>query len=302
MGNGEAEVSIQTPPANRPRIAAAYWLADQPLINFGDLITEVLLQAMGYEVVNAMSEEGRRFESCLMAVGSILDRGWIEQLPQRKVVWGSGYWGDEGLTARHVAACDFRCVRGPLTCRLLGLPESLPLGDPALLLPRYFPMDAVTQAATTCSVITVPHCFQYPPLHRRFLRAEAPSDRERAATLGAEEVLHTVIRREQFHGLLMRIATARFVLTSSLHAAIVAQAYGVPWAIALLPGEGLNKPIKWLDWLEYLGIEKSFQTVQNLEAAQAWWDRAGCRGRVQDMDQLLRSFPRDLVSAPPACL
>jgi hypothetical protein len=83
------------------------------------------------------------------------------------------------------------------------------------------------------------------------------------------------------------IAGADFVLTGSLHGAILAQAYGIPWA-AYDDGY-VDVPAKWLDWAAYLGIRIQF--VDSLRQGQQWWLAKGRHGRVRELDSLLQAFP-----------
>jgi hypothetical protein len=88
-------------------------------------------------------------------------------------------------------------------------------------------------------------------------------------------------------GLVDQIAGASFILAGSLHAAILAQAYGVPWA-AYFDGY-VDAPPKWLDWGDYLGIKINF--VRDLEEGREWWAEVGRHGRVRDLVPLVKAFP-----------
>src|ERR1700722_2423909 len=68
-----------------------------------------------------------------LGIGSILDGRHAAATV--KLVAGAGYGGYERLPSLD-ARWVIHWVRGPLTCRLLGLSESLGLGDPAMLLPH----------------------------------------------------------------------------------------------------------------------------------------------------------------------
>ena len=90
-----------------------------------------------------------------------------------------------------------------------------------------------------------------------------------------------------------RIIGARFVLTGSLHGAILAQAYGVPWAAY---DDGfVDSPPKWSDWAAYLGVEIAF--TKTLTEGRAWWESQGRRGRVRSLKPLLASFPYPMDEA-----
>lgn len=89
-----------------------------------------------------------------------------------------------------------------------------------------------------------------------------------------------------------RIAGADFVLSGSLHGAILAQAYGVPWA-AYDDGY-IDTPAKWLDWTAYLGIQIDFVTT--LTEGQIWWRSQGHHGVIRDLSPLLDAFPYPINS------
>jgi hypothetical protein len=79
----------------------------------------------------------------------------------------------------------------------------------------------------------------------------------------------------------------KFVLTGSLHGAILAQAYGVPWA-AYDDGY-VDVPEKWYDWADYLRIRIAF--VSDLRTGLDWWRATGHCGQLRDTAPLLAAFP-----------
>lgn len=84
-----------------------------------------------------------------------------------------------------------------------------------------------------------------------------------------------------------RIAGAGFVLTGSLHGAILAQAYGVPWA-AYDDGY-VDVPEKWSDWAEYLGVRIVFAT--DFKTGMDWWKMEGHHGTIRNLTALREAFP-----------
>jgi hypothetical protein len=93
-----------------------------------------------------------------------------------------------------------------------------------------------------------------------------------------------------------RIAGAGFVLTGALHGAIVAQAYGVPWAP--WTGTRIDCPAKWLDWAAYLDIEHAH--VSDRRSGEIWWERHGSSGQTLPLEPLLKAFPYPLPSPLPS--
>ena len=236
---------------------------------------------------------------CLLPIGSLLSNGQLSRIREAVDVWGCG-WGGERVDAQWLTNVNFHAVRGPRTVREFGLAPDIPLGDPALLLPKLCPHPIFAHKRT----LVIPH----------FLRTFEISSLARCQQSGCDELLSTQVVRSWLapQGILPpealsllrakfqlgieiptpwqaidRIAGASFVLTGSLHGAILAQAYGVPWA-AYNDGY-VNLPEKWVDWGEYLGVPIEFATT--LEQGQQWWERSGQHGRVRPLYPLMAAFP-----------
>jgi pyruvyltransferase len=182
--------------------------------NYGDnLMTPLLRELFGIEPRYVDMERAE-----LIGAGSIIDcfhrrrSTWerlIKRRPWQKLhVWGSGFMNETGK-ALWPQTLTFHAVRGPLSRDKLRLP-SLPMGDPALLLPKIWAKPPVGAA-----VALIPHFITY----RDFVDAYAndlPKHWRIVDLLGSPEA----ITRE--------IASAEVVISSSLHGLIVADAYSVP--------------------------------------------------------------------------
>ena len=88
---------------------------------------------------------------------------------------------------------------------------------------------------------------------------------------------------------------AEFVLTGSLHVAILCHGYGIPWALCHTEGERLNLPPKWWDLFEFFGVDPDPEKhiVHNITEAREWWDMTGSKIPKPDVNQLIESFPLD---------
>jgi hypothetical protein len=95
------------------------------------------------------------------------------------------------------------------------------------------------------------------------------------------------------------IAGAEFVLTGSLHGAVLAQSYNVPWA-AYNDGGFVDAPPKWYDWAAYLGVDIKF--ANNLEEGRRWWEEKGKYGRIRSLRPLLNAFPYPILNPAVKCL
>ncbi|MBF0543227.1 MAG: hypothetical protein HQM08_02280 [Candidatus Riflebacteria bacterium] len=88
------------------------------------------------------------------------------------------------------------------------------------------------------------------------------------------------------------ITGASFVLSGSLHGAIISQVYGIPWA-AYNDGY-VDVSAKWFDWAAYLGVDIQF--VKTLKEGKTWWEKHGKHGRIRSLSPLLRSFPYKILN------
>lgn len=285
---------------HNPHVRGYYWKENQLFGNLGDALVPILLDALGYTIIpqTAASPAACNATRCLLVIGSLLTEFDLAGIRSPIDVWGCG-WKGVPLAPAVLNRLRIYAVRGPQTVAGLGLAADTPLGDPALLLPRLAPRQIRSHGRT----IVVPH------IHRTQLMPV----RTRCRLTGCDEVVTTqVIQRQGIghtgwrqvvatvrgwlrHGVqpytpwgaVERIAGADFVLTGSLHGAILAQTYGVPWA-AYDDGY-VDAPAKWLDWAAYLGVKIEF--VTDLAAGDRWWQAEGRRGIVRDLDPLLAAFP-----------
>lgn len=236
--------------------------------NFGDALGPFILGLMGVTV-----EPPLPGEPCLFSCGSILSESHFRTAAaSRVVVWGSGC----GFPCRDMPSLDFRAVRGPLTREVFSAecPSGVPLGDPALLLPSLFTPRPVPRYG----VLYANHCGVNPPIEPAWADVSTPT------------LIHAGQPKSTVADVIGLIAHADFVVAESLHAAVVAQAYGVPWA----PGSARDrKPsVKWYDWCSYLGIAPPDSFCRDLNAARAWWKDCGARGKMQDTRPLRDAFPK----------
>lgn len=290
----------------RLQLRSYYWRENHLLGNLGDALVPLLLQALGYAPV-ALRTGGAPVgneQRGLLVIGSLLTETDLAALNHPVDVWGCG-WKGHPLSPARQAQLTVHAVRGPLTITGLGLPPDTPLGDPALLLPHLHPR-AIRQHGST---VVVPH------FHRtRLLPVVQRCGQSGCTTVVSTQVWQwqglgrpgwvaewrTLLKNWLHWGMTIRtpwsavaaIAGADFVLSGSLHGAILAQAYGVPWA-AYDDGY-IDAPAKWQDWAAYLGIPIDF--VPTLAAGQRWWQRVGRYGQNRDLAPLLAAFPYPVLA------
>lgn len=203
--------------------------------NFGDDLNAALWPALS----PGLFEEGAG-DSAFVGIGTIIGMPMPGEGRLHVFSSGAGYDRLENWRGRDVR---WWCVRGPLSARLLGLEPETALSDGAILTPLApgFPQNASGGGET----LVIPH----------FQTIAHPGWPEVAALGG----FGLVDPRGEPAAIVARIAAARLVLTESLHGAIIADTYGVPW-MAFATSRNFG-PTKWVDWRQSLGEAFSFTVV-----------------------------------------
>lgn len=173
----------------------------------------------------------------LLGVGTILNSNTLDPYRERRVlILGTGVgYGKGPPTPPFPAQWDIRAVRGPWSARALGLPEDLGVIDPAVMIADLPEFQGIRTAGAP---VFVPH-------HRTVAAHDWMSAcREAGLTyVSPEGDARDVVRR---------IAAAPLVLAEAMHAAIIADAFRVPW-IPVRFGAQFNS-LKWIDWAESMEL------------------------------------------------
>lgn len=228
-----------------------YWRATEG--NFGDDMNAWLWDRLlpGYREWSPTTD--------LLGIGTILKDGFVDP-DRRKLVLGSGVGYGRPPALAPAEAWDVRCVRGPLTAAALGLPDALGVVDPAVMVAD---IAGFRRARRTGETLFVPH-------YRSLGLLDWP------AAAGAAGVAFQS-PCEESRAVVGRIAGADRVIAESLHAAIVADAFRIPWTPVTIGG-GFNA-FKWKDWTASVGAE--FRPASFLRAArrlQGAFPAGGSRG------------------------
>jgi pyruvyltransferase len=239
-----------------------YIRVSRPLNNFGDLlgpyIVKELLRRRGLKLRTAASN------ARLLSVGSVM-----QHARDGDVVWGTGVNGKSVTVPFQPKSLDVRAVRGPLTQAFLaerGIVAPSIFGDPALLLGRLFDRAAFARADLSREVLEIPNLNDF----RRGNRG--------TEALSPQSPLSTC---------LAAIASSHFVTGSSLHAIIVADAFGIP---ARLIKSETEPDFKYRDY--YLGSGRD-----EYSAAGSVAEAVSMGGEPPidwDHRPLLNAFPEDL--------
>lgn len=223
-----------------------WWKPSLDWENAGDFLS-------GYFLKHLFS--GTRIEADIFhLIGSVITGSRIQRASEserwhsrfRIVFWGCGCRDETGLPPNLSHHATILGTRGPLSAHALGLPTGTPIGDPGLLLPLiYTPKPSVR---TSGKMVFVPHVFEI----GRYGEAEL------AERSGTETILSPLVacNVEALEDFIDQICSSEFVLASSLHGAIIAAAYGVPFSF--FDCGYVDVPFKWRDFSASIGVGTYF--------------------------------------------
>ena len=236
---------------------AFFWQRRPGHFNFGDHLARVVVERvlhLGFSTSSLLTSLPCR----VFSIGSVLHFASTGD-----TIWGTGRNGKIADAAHNFTSLDVRALRGPLTHQWLSrrftLPDVLPYGDPALLIPHIFERGALPFNQTDQS--PMPEVL-IPNLN------ELGSVPQRLRHLVVDPTL-------PWYVVLQRIMNASVVYTSSLHGLILADAFSKP--VALLPAK--NEPLfKYEDYAagarrtKDLEISNYRNMVDRVDVAKLDWD------------------------------
>lgn len=248
--------------------------------SFGDAMLPELLRRMVYKPIRAINgyREERVAGVHLLAVGSIFHHAMSGD-----AIWGTGINPVRQKRLPPGFKVDIRAVRGPLTRAFvvdeLGLDCPEIYGDPAQLLPKYFPE------------------FQASPEQEHIVIAQHRDEefiRSNWSDFSAYNVFLCQHPRMPWRRVVDQILTSRLVVSSSLHALIIAEAYGIAarwWHNADLPSSRTEGRFKYNDY--YASTGRSLDDLGNsIEEALEMGGKEPIQGF--DSGKLDSAFPYDL--------
>lgn len=197
--------------------------------NFGDELNMWLWPQLLPDFFNDDPDE------LFIGIGSIIGAPYPKSA--KKIVAGAGYVQSyhPQLPDIHGDDWDIFFVRGPRTARLLGIPESLGIGDPATLLcalNRDFRREP-------SSVGFMPH---FESLQR--------GNWDAACKIAG---IRLIDPRAPVEHVISDILGCKMLIAEAMHGAIVADTLRVPW-LPVLPIDGAHHT-KWFDWAATLGLK-----------------------------------------------
>lgn len=242
-----------------------YW--HESFVNFGDFLSHKVVERITGNPVPIYNKQQQYKKPKFLAIGSILSFA-----RQNDIVWGAGING-KLLDAKHYlfTKLDIRAVRGPLTRQFLQkycnifCPEIY--GDPALLTPYLFP-EFKRKKEPRLPYVIIPHY----------------SERHLFENIQPELLVDPT---KDWRSIIKKILNSKFVISTSLHGIIVAEAFGIPARLLRVTN---NEPLfKFHDY--YLGSGRlHFNIAFSIEEALAM---GGEPPFICDLQKLYQAFPQE---------
>ncbi|NWJ24236.1 polysaccharide pyruvyl transferase family protein [Rhizobium sp. RM] len=163
----------------------------------------------------------------LVGVGTVLNDVLLPTR-QRKLVIGSGY-GYGAVPDVSTGLWDIRCVRGEKTAAKLGLAPEMGIVDPAVM------------------VTEMPDFKGLPKVYKKtFVPHWESAEFGMWETVCEPAGLTYLDPRGEAKSVIRAIAQSEFIVAESMHGAILADAFRVPW-VAVTTSTSINS-FKWSDW------------------------------------------------------
>lgn len=237
--------------------------------NLGDAFSELIAD---YIDPSELAQMKRRDDEAHFLIGSHIYNDTIAYFAKRNYLLhfhGCG-WRGEALESDLLEFCFFNGVRGPNTKAALEqarFRDSVEVvGDPAYGLLEKLQIPKANHGDS----LLIPHVvdrswWMYDP-----------------ATIGADRIEEAKVQtRDNTVDKIEQLSGASFVLGGAMHACIVADYYGVPFAP--FGGEWIDCPPKWKDWMESRGYNSDdLKFCTSVEEGREWYDRVIAPRRYQN--------------------
>ena len=202
--------------------------------NFGDLLNELLWRQ--YIDIDKVEDMGID----IFGVGSLINRKTKINFDREIYVMGSG--GLKKFKPKWIGSAKIGWVRGPLTAEAIGYSRAYGIGDPAIL---FKGLENLNHNLKAEQLLVIPHWRTYADFD--FAILEKLSN------------IKFVDPRSNIDKILFEISNSKYILSESLHGAIMADAIGVPWAPIAMSYR--FNDYKWMDWL--LSISSGDRVVES---------------------------------------
>lgn len=245
------------------RLDLYYWKSSDG-VNFGDYLSSVVVTKIAADHGFIIDEE-LAAPKRLLAVGSILHFARDDD-----IIWGSGVNGKVDPQLHTFKRLDVRAVRGPLTrdfLRQRGVTVPEIYGDPALLLP-----------------VLLPERFKRDELNAKGTWV-VPNLHDLAVVSGLKNVISPL---QRWSKVIDKIINAEFIISSSLHGLVIADAFGVPCRYVRL--SQIENIFKYNDYAQGVG-RTEFVYASSISEAE---EMGPMPPVTVNVTPLLKAFPFDI--------
>lgn len=231
-----------------------YWLKGESAQNFGDFLSEYLYRKL-FLPIGVPGNEIRIIGSC---IDDYFVDAAVRHNPGVVIFWGCGLRERKELSESARSSSRILSVRGPLSRSVLRLGDEIPIGDPGLLMPAVYTPKVLAEYQG--KTLLVPHF------------NEQQSDRDLKNASGCDVVLRPNVENNilSINEFIDKLTSSDFILCGSLHAAIVAVAYGKPFGF--FDSHNIDLPFKWEDFSASIGISCKF--FENVLRAREYYKTA----------------------------
>lgn len=238
-----------------------FWRPNDGRRNFGDELSPLVVR---YMLEKKGIDWRTRPSARLLAIGSI-----IHLAKNGDVIWGSGVHFNFTPDWDNLRDLDVRSVRGPLSRHIFrahGIDCPKSFGDPGLLVSKILPCDRSSR---------IPYIV-------------IPNLNDLGLFRDEKNLVSPLLKAEK---LIQLICQAELVIGSSLHAIVLADAYGIKAQLVLPPGHR-DSIQKYEDY--YLGTGR--QQFQFAESVKEALDFGGMPRLDIDLNRIEGTFPYDLYT------
>ena len=259
--------------------------------NFGEYLCKKVINKLGFELSNYSNRDKLtdRLDYILTGIGGLLNAHYYNAFFNNKIekwyVWGTGL--DRHLVKGQRLPQDIienKCIisllRGPLTKEYYGIKDVL-LGDPGYLASYFFKFPKESNKKN----VLINHHFD------NTIKPIPGVDTHLSALLNLDETGSFV---KSFMYMLSSIANANIVLTSSMHVAIVAYSYRVPFAMVAKREANLAEEWKWYDTLLNMRVGKKIVLCKSIEEGFNWYNSIKDEMKpitIEYQEKIIEAFP-----------
>jgi len=277
---------------NNNKIVNVFLFRAAPYENFGEYLCKKILDEMNVKCkhYSQANPPPNNIGHIMTGIGGFLNNNIYSSFFGDRInkwyVWGSGVecqpiLGQTELPDKVLKEkCVISMLRGPMTKDYYNIKDDILLADPGYLA-SYF--------------------FKFPKEEKKSIFIQFYYDKIPTIIPDVDVHLTTLLKPKQgtfdldFFEILKNISNASIVLTGSMHVAITAHSYGVPWAIVAKEHVDASKEWKWQDTTACMGLDKEdLKICTGPEDGLIWYNSVKDKFKPVTLDyqnEIIRVFP-----------